>query len=66
MSISSGQKLMVAALFKQERQEGDEQFQIFGKPWIGSVVSSPVELTFSKGCIMSLDSSADTGVMFRR
>jgi hypothetical protein len=66
MSIASGQELKVVGRLKQEREEGEE-FQIFGTPWIGSVESSPVELTLSKGCIMSLDSSADTtGVMFRR
>jgi hypothetical protein len=67
MALSSGQKLMIAGRFKQEREEGDEQFQIFGKPWIGSIESSPVEVALSKGCIASLDSNtATTGIIFRR
>ena len=66
MAISSGRKLIIVGRLKQERDEGDELFQL-RNPWIGSVESSPVELTLSKGCITRLDSSAaTTGVVFRR
>jgi hypothetical protein len=68
MAISSGQKLTVVGRFKQERDEHDEAFHgLFGDPWIGSIESSPIELTVSRGCITSLNSSAPTtGVLFRR
>jgi hypothetical protein len=66
MPISSRQKLTVVGLFKQQRDEGDDRLLIFGNPWIGSIESSPVELTLSRDCITSLNSgAATTGVVSR-